>query len=91
MAKNINIKMSTMMETLSEMDGVDARRTRSKAAAPPPVHQIGRDRNLSEVDGAKISPTLPPLPTPETRLPENRVCLPRVWALRRIFNGKSDL
>lgn len=28
MAKNINIKMSTMLEILSEMDGVDARRTR---------------------------------------------------------------
>lgn len=47
MAKNINIKMSTMMETLSEMDGVEEGHAAEKQRLQP-VQEIGGDRRRSE-------------------------------------------
>ncbi|TNN85896.1 hypothetical protein EYF80_003740 [Liparis tanakae] len=55
MAKNINIKMSTMIVIVSEADW---RRTRSYNAAVPRAQEIGRDRNHSE--GARVIATLRP-------------------------------
>ncbi|KAI9539558.1 hypothetical protein NQZ68_005638 [Dissostichus eleginoides] len=58
MAKNINNKMSTMIEILSEIDGGEDAMTRSKTEALPPLQEIGCFRNRSGI--SSLSRPLPP-------------------------------
>lgn len=57
MAKNISIKMSTMMKTRSETDDEDARIQRQKKQTRRPVSKIGRDRNHSGGVGTQFRPS----------------------------------
>lgn len=66
MAKNISIKMSTMMERLpEETDGVDARKTRRGGkkhnTQQPGSEEIGKDRARSGDDEARRLRPSPPL------------------------------
>ncbi|KAK5913754.1 hypothetical protein CgunFtcFv8_008255 [Champsocephalus gunnari] len=58
MAKNINNKMSTMIEILSEIDGGEDAMTRSKTEAQPPLQEIDCFRNRSGI--SSLSRPLPP-------------------------------
>lgn len=81
MAKNINIKMSTMMETLSEMDGVEEGHAAEEQRLQP-VQKIGGDRRRSE------NRPRPPPKKQEVRSPESsQHDFPSCLTFRQILCG----